>query len=422
MSHFEWDGSDDSLAVFNYAVSLGPRDTHGAQPLCKVLPLSMIDCNCMIELYRSCNSNVLLPECQMDNSQLEAFRADLRGRIASLMNQCPGRDWFVKTSRHSFKDATLVRPTQQELLLFKEQLSLMKLPGETESLDDIDFGPGFEAMCRSRLLATIVRTGEDVLCLIDRSQRVHDDLVLQLRLQPSPWDNYLCFMPFDHDMAIHPLHEFRCFISDRKLRCIAQYSYLLKCPIPACKLIQAAVMMGEESVRSMRKLPENILDAAIDIQCVPMSDESFQIRIIEINPLGPGCVWGTLNWDIDKDWLLGKEMLPTSRVVRDSNGGETTYQICTLINENSEFEEQGSFIIAYTSAHPKGLSLGALSHMPPEYMLELWEAWKLDRKSYNNSQMISLTDLQSTVGSSVDERNNRNDTRRRSINDFCLLS
>ena len=175
------------------------------------------------------------------------------------------------------KDAPLDDPTESDAALFRDEMGrrgLVQSKALDQPLDDIDFGPAFEAFCSARLRAIAVRSGEKVLDLFSRSKVCHDDLDLQLshcperaneaaggaggagdagrvatpNHHPPPpppcWDCYLAFQPFLPSVAATPLHEFRCFVSGGKVRGIGQYSYLATCPIPGEDMPRAGRAMA----------------------------------------------------------------------------------------------------------------------------------------------------------------------------------
>ena len=313
MNQYKWDGTEALSSIFSYSHQLGPRDTLATGV--STLAFSIEDAKHIIQLYRHTFPSVLIPEPDYD-IQVDTIRNDLISKIDMFLSTlAPNGRWFLKTNRHSCKDSPLDHPLETDIELFASVLSEVEVPPMHLNIDNIDFGPCFEAMCVARLQATSISDGASTVSLLERSKRIHDDLSLQLELCPDPWDCYLAFSPFDDDMTRYPTHEFRCFVSRRKLRCITQYSYLIKCPIPADLIpvaVQAISSCIEEEV--LPALDNAIRDAAVDVQCVPVaggqkSHPVFTVRVIEINPLGPGTVWGHLEWEKDKQWLLSGDVM-----------------------------------------------------------------------------------------------------------------
>ena len=204
-----------------------------------------------------------------------------------------------------------------------------------------------------------------------------------------------------------------------------------------------------------------VVDAAIDVRCVLMhhcaypSDQTqgeregetkeqsadqaavysvsgvssggkFDVSVIEVNPLGPGCVWGVFDWDCDKEWLLGRTECtrPARTIVSGGNATDylrvaaclysrdsprdtvTTWECVQCSFENSAGNPQctdcgskhaaaaaaaaaegftdredavgGDVVVAFTSAHCPGFSMGGLAHMPAPYLAVLHDVWGLD--------------------------------------------
>jgi hypothetical protein len=386
-SQFAWNGTERAEDVFRYASRLGPRDFSTQLQL--ILPLSKQDAYNIVDIYRSRECSELLGAPRLSVHQLAAACKELMSRIDAVLSPHPGATWFMKTNRHSLKDAPLDHPVENDLNIFRRELERTTAPPPGTSVDEVDFGPAFEAMCRARLQSTIVRTGADAVSLLARSKRIHDDFCLQIDLQDqTEWDCYLSFIAFDAAMAQYPINEFRCYISRRELRCIMQYSYLVRCPIMD-DLIQSAAdaiccILDDEVLPT---LPADVFDVAADIQCVtipPMratDSYSFRVKLIELNPLGPGSVWGLLNWDTDSAWLLGNAALPAPWQRSDTAGGENKSVLCAQQRSAQSIQQSRNnlFLFAYTSRHPAGLNLGALAHVPPDYMLELWKMWKIEK-------------------------------------------
>lgn len=399
---YRWDGTDDISSVFEYSHCLGPRhqltmsslalrgNSNSSASSLHILPLSLQEVQHLISLQRQTIPGMAwtgeensFSASDATQGDLDAFRGEFVAKVDSFLSSISSEcgKWFLKTNRHSCKDSPLDSPNEKDLALFAEELDRYPVPAEhLKSLDDVDFGSAFLAMCRSRLESTAVRNGEDVLSLLIRSKRIYGDFTLQVRLQPIPWDCYLAFSPYDDQMAQYPLHEFRCYLSNRQVRCIMQYSYLITCPIPPEEMPSAVQTIVTYLYHDfLPSLSQDILDVAVDVQCIPSnSSKQFEIKFIETNPLGPGTVWGHLSWDGDRSWLLfdpqdaqNVSILPSEAVIPDSQGGERRVQwyhpadgcVC---------------VVLYTSRHPLGMLWGALAHIPPDYMLVLWEKWRLE--------------------------------------------
>jgi hypothetical protein len=512
MNQYKWDGHDNVSNIFMYSHSLGPRDT--MQNTVSVMQISKQDAEMLVQLYRLVNASVVIPEA-ITTASVDSIRNQLISKIDAFMSTLPGdTKWFVKTNRHSCKDSPLDHPLPSDLQLFTGVLSEFDMPPLDVSLDDLDFGPCFEAMCRARLHATAVTNGTMVVSLLERSRRIHDDFTLQLEYCPDPWDCYIAFSPFCDTMARYPLHEFRCYISRRKLRCISQYSYLVTCPIASALMPDAVRAMArcvEEEI--IPTLDASIIDAAVDIQCVPANTSEngvighnlshFAVSVIEVNPLGPGTVWGHLHWESDKRWLLGDNfevnaeaeqegedgdssgvhsrgacILPRPRRVLDSAGNEkivqwyrrtlsshcntTTIPLHALVSEHryelvdcgvdygvclSEYQinkeilqtlspniavgrdpssllmetssakhdevtsDGGNVVVVlFTSNHPRGMELGALAHIPSDYLLQVWEQWRIEERP----GLASVAEHNGTVDSSTTSTST-------SMMDYCVI-
>jgi hypothetical protein len=402
MSHqYKWDGTDDIASVFQYSHQLGPRDT--SQTPTYLLQLTFDEVQNLIQIQSAYHPSMNLTGDEMISShekqqeELQTFQTHLIQKIDSFLHTLPSscssheQKWFVKTNRHSCKDSPLDHPTEKDLLIYSHELDQYPIPPQ-RNLDEIDFGSAFLAMCRSRLISTAIQNGTDVINLLLRSKRIYDDFTLQIRLCPSPWDCYLAFTPFDDHMAQYPLHEFRCYISNRQLRCIMQYSYLITCPIPSADLLHAVQAISDYlHEHFLPSLSSDILDLAVDLQCIPRDHNptEFEIKFIETNPLGPGTVWGHLHWETDQPWLLfpdgeghNTSLLPPTGRICDTQGGERT--VLWIPSPGQSFggsggrdEDRCVCVVMYTSRHPVGMVWGGLAHIPPDYMLLIWEKWKL---------------------------------------------
>ena len=298
----------------------------------------------------------------------------------------------MKTNRHSCKDSVLDHPSDKDLGTFRANMQALQCPAVDIALDDVDFSAAFEAMCRARIQATAVTSGAEAVSLLSRSRRIYEDFELQLRPDIGIDDFYLFFSPFDDAMAQNPMHEFRCYISGRQLRCIAQYSYLTACPIPEDRIQVAATSIAFDIVNYfIPQMADGVSDVAVDVQCVPEDPDnvSFTVRRIEVNPLGPGTVWGTLDWQNDSTWLLGKVCPPESSVRRDTQGEKLVRELMNLVVSPASpgsGRETVACVVTYIAQKPcLGVCNSALAHMPPDYMLVLWEEWRLGERKESSS-------------------------------------
>ena len=383
---FEWDGTEEMEAIMSYTTGLGPRDTTtttGA-PAAAVLPLSRDEASALISLYRRLCASCVYPEVTDEEYELaRTVGNNLTSRIDTFLADLPGGSsgYFIKTNRHSCKDSPIDHPTAADIETFRAELRARGLwhpkPAGTNP-DSIDFGPAFEAFCSARLKATAVHCGRDAVSLLERSHRTHDDLDLQLDNAADGqkrWDLYLAFIPFEPEVAHTPLNEFRCFISRGVVRCVAQYSYMVACPIPPEHMPHAGHACAQLANQLLPTLPEGVCDVALDVRCIPVAAAQngsckFNVSLIEVNPLGPGCVWGVVDWNRDKDWLLGKSNLPA--LTLPCSRPDTTGNVTDYI-----WDSEGKVMVAFTSAHAAGCEMGGLAHMPPEFLIEVHEAWEL---------------------------------------------
>lgn len=402
---YRWDGTDDISSIFGYSHSLGPRsnlvfsssdstESKDSPSALHILPLTLEEVEHLIslQLHTIPSLSWTNDDIFLDQNDLQTFRLDLITKIDSFLSSIPSNNckWFLKTNRHSCKDSPLDFPTEKDLSLFAQELDRFPIPTEhVTTIDEVDFGSSFLAMCRSRLESTAVQSGEDVLSLLTRSKRIYGDFSLQVRLRPTPWDCYLAFSPYDDQMAQYPFHEFRCYISNRQIRCIMQYSYLVTCPISADDMpfaIEAIIDFLQNKFLPM--LSSQILDLAVDVQCLPVLPQQYEIKFIETNPLGPGTVWGHLSWDTDRCWLLfdpqdeqNPTILPPQTQISDTQGGERRILWQRPPNQRCVC------VVLYTTCHPRGMVWGALAHIPPDYMLIIWKKWRLEELQEGKSRV-----------------------------------
>ena len=89
----------------------------------------------------------------------------------------------------------------------------------------------------------------------------------------------------------------------------------------------------------------------------------------------PAACGGVLDWERDRNWLLGNEALPPFGLPytrRDNMGNETRI---VAVDQGHEVMP----LVAFTSVHAAGFSMGGLAHMPAEYLVELHESWGLEQ-------------------------------------------
>ena len=351
----------------------------------------------------------------------------------------------MKTTRHSPKDAPLDTPSESDLQHFRAEMQLRQLdqplPREADP-DAIDFGPAFEALLCSRLRSLAVAQGSEAVSLLTRSRRIHDDFQLELaenvtlsnpNSEPNSESNLenlpentkenkddddqtdddlsgvslrllarllrsahesrcsaLFFSPFDATTSRWPLHEFRVFVVSRRVRAIAQYQHLVASPLAACMAPAAQAM-----ARFVAALLPSVdaIDVAVDVQCVPSGAQQgvFDVRLIEVNPFGPGCVWGVFDWAKDRHWLQGREEVPDSFSIEDTAGGCTAY---TRVLEGAD-----AFLVGFVRRHPLGFVFGGLAHMDVAYFAEIHQMWGLEELLQSNPSP-AVKNNQQTVNTS----------------------
>lgn len=159
---------------------------------------------------------------------------EMESRLQKVMDNFLTSDsdyLFVKTSSRSAKDA----PLAQER--FKE-MYLDLLSKETEGAERNE---NIKVMCllKAAFMAMRVRSSSEVMDMMMRSERIHQDLTLALEFREKFCENFVVrtFVDIDVDM------EFRGFVFQGVLTAVSQYNYLIFSPklVEQKEILQARI-------------------------------------------------------------------------------------------------------------------------------------------------------------------------------------
>ena len=127
---FEWDGTETAEAVWAYACQLGPRETarlRGDERFNRELELTRTEVLALVVAHQIRHPSIVInarEPTDVERALCDGVLESLGLRIDELLKayQTPA-GWFVKTNRHSPKDAPLDEPDERDIQFFREELS-----------------------------------------------------------------------------------------------------------------------------------------------------------------------------------------------------------------------------------------------------------------------------------------------------------
>ncbi len=128
MNQFEWNGNDKQSEIFKYSCKMGSKDNKYNK--FEILQLSKEDAITIRNLYRRDLSNIIIPELNKSEKELLVnSEAELLYKIDNFLKTLDTEDgFFMKTNRHSCKDSPIDHPTENDINLFKLELTKCDIP------------------------------------------------------------------------------------------------------------------------------------------------------------------------------------------------------------------------------------------------------------------------------------------------------
>lgn len=385
MNQFNWNEEVEMKDLIKYANEVGSANFNFHNFY--ILELTIEDAVTIVNLHRREYSNIIIPELSMKEIEsLNITEKILYDKINQFLSEKIKKEnntngFFMKTNRHSCKDSPIDYPNSSDIQNFIDQIKKTEIPTMDKTIDNIDFSIAFNSMCMSRLKSIKVTNADDAMSLLKRSKRIFNGM--KMSIENKDLNIYLAFCNYNDDIVQYSSNEFRCVISKGQLRCIFQYSYMIKLNLfdDNDELINDMINEIRRKIeKEIINFPDYLKDVLIDVQVVPISNsngsQSFNINLLEYNPLGPGGIWGDLYWDRDKDWLLGNKPIPDS-VSYSDNLNRRISKIKILYDNNNE---KNVIYFIYTTKSTVGFDFEGLYCMNQEYMLELWKYWKMEER------------------------------------------
>ena len=284
-----------SCTKYNLDRYYEPLAALGLTPSSSFLPLDSGHLKLVRALVSTALASSLGMATRLSNAELQA-RQDLEQLIDTHLSTAFPQETipplFLKFTTRSPKDAiaTAASSEEDEKTLSREQLM------------------------RRKVEALLVRSGEQALELLSRSQRVFADIDLFAQYglpNTSSAGLGLVFRTFLPD--IRPELEFRCFVAEgRRMTAMSQYNCFDRFQVlqdaALVHRIADAIIAAHERVRLSLppSLPYYVADFAV---LGDPSDPLLPVRLslLELNPFGPDLSSGSalFHWQDDHDLLMG---------------------------------------------------------------------------------------------------------------------
>ena len=233
------------------------------------------------------------------------------------LGKTPGKDKvFVRLSTRSAKDAVIGKSGFKEL--FEQQVELVKSKEESAFLLNSNlpgnsiFNRKLHALYIASTLALAVKTGDEAIDMLIRSERIQDDLESELRRIEKASSNIeddsgtslsLIVREFSD---LNPAREFRGFVYIGKLTAVTQYNPLCYFPeVVQDKDVLKSVI--EEFMEDKTQLVPELDSYVVDL--IVLDDNT--VRIIELNPFVENAGSGLFDWHKTEDMkvLTGQKNL-----------------------------------------------------------------------------------------------------------------
>ncbi|XP_046350121.2 cell division cycle protein 123-like [Haliotis rufescens] len=284
----------------------------------ELCPLKIEEARLFVQIFEDCYRNLDSEQiCDVNwrdtlTSDGKIIIEDVTQRLESVMNKFTARDGFafVKTSSRSAKDAPMVQRRFKDVY----HKYLMELPEDKQKNENIQITcllkAGFEGLK--------VKTAEEVVDMILRSERIYQDMLLALEIKGRFEENFVVrkFVDIDVDM------EFRGFVFGGELVALSQYNYL----IFSQRLLDTRDHLKDilckyfnDKVRPMMKEGEFPTAYIIDFAVCENGDKLW---VIEINPFAETTDGGLFSWQHERHLLEGKEGFQFRIVERPKPGAK----------------------------------------------------------------------------------------------------
>jgi D123 len=224
-----------------------------------------------------------------------------------------GDGFFVKSFR-SPKDVTA--EAERTRGLFFERLEAARA-GNDGSDEPLSRNTMLLALYEAQIEALRVRSVSEALDLLLASQRVAFDLALDLHFftldveaasaQPEAerFTQALFVRPWF--ASITPQSEFRVFVAKGRTTAISQYYTQVYFPLLDSRredVTKRILSFAKEMIAHLEPLRTYVLDISLDVRAADPPD-SWDARVIELNPLHPSTGAGLFSWEDDADLLEG---------------------------------------------------------------------------------------------------------------------
>ena len=256
----------------------------------------------------------LMLEGSAPSDEEETILNELSQQLQSAIKQ---QNWekngaFVRLSSRSPKDVGLEKAfeSMEEWKFLEDSLLSETDPGRK---DTVEYTSAMEWNTKLRVLMLIcgrklvVRSGEEALSLLCRSERVHGDVISATRsdTERREWDLQLILRQW---ADVDPEREFRCFVSHGRLVACSQYNDMLYYP---------TLMREGEIERVVRAINAYFLTFSHLIShSLFVADFAMQgsdVILVELNPAGPMTGASLFNWNSDRDLLTSTDPSSSSR-------------------------------------------------------------------------------------------------------------
>jgi len=214
---------------------------------------------------------------RLSNAELEQ-REKLEEKLDKFF--VGGKGFFCRLSTRSPKDAVSLSPEEKQLPI-NERLK--------RKIDKLR-----------------VKSGDDVLNLIGKSQRVFSDISFYFQYRVKDSSSETLFIILREFIEIQPDHEFRCYVKSKKLLAISQYQCYCKFErlqeISYVSKLKQSILDFHDETKNQLPMPDYVIDVFVN-------PETFKCTIIELNPMGASMSSGSalFNWNTDFDLLDGKK-------------------------------------------------------------------------------------------------------------------
>jgi len=228
---------------------------------------------------------------QAEKNHLQVLRERLDLAILPFVER--GGAAFVKLSTRSPKDAAFFTKDVKDYIRQDIELNVAEVVPGTPECDAEDIS----IFVRSTTKCLAVRSGDEAVQLLTRSQRVFEDIV-GAELMSSRDGFSLSLVLREWDGSIIPEWEFRVFVQNNRLTSATQYNPI--CFVPKMmeneERIKSCISDYWDMVKGSITEPTYTLDLALTPEITVEST-----KIIEINAPPPLAGTSLFKWDLESD-------------------------------------------------------------------------------------------------------------------------